>query len=251
MGDQVTVTVANWDKYNIRKKDYVKAWWFSLSNAILEDVDIYDLSDSELRAWIYILSQASKKNCATVSLSIDHASRVCRVNPKALKTLIEKFSNKSILSASGLDLASTRQADGRHKQTNNTNKQICRAKPSDFDSVYRLFARKEGKKKGLEYLAEKYSIDDLPNLETASANYTTHVRRERKEKKFIKLFSTWVSEWDDWLDPEAGKVIYSRPTSEAPAHPPISEPNNGNGITPDIQNKLDLLKKGKAIEESA
>lgn len=109
----ITVTIRNWDKYNIRNRDYKAPWWFSLNNRILEDSDIYALSDSEFRAWTYILSQASLKKSATITLEIEHADRVCKIQPKALFSLIEKFKAKSIMSESGQMSAEIRPESDR------------------------------------------------------------------------------------------------------------------------------------------
>ena len=116
----ITITVKNWDKYNVRNHDYKRPWWFSLNNRILEDADVYTLTDAEFRAWTYVLSQASIKKSATVTLELEHAERACKVSSKALFSLVEKFKAKSILSesgqnpieirpGSGLDLARTEQ----------------------------------------------------------------------------------------------------------------------------------------------
>lgn len=112
IAQNITITIRNWAKYNVRNRDYKAPWWFSLNNRILEDSDIYSLSDAEFRAWTYVLSQASLKKSATITLDVEHAERVCRVNSKAFFSLIDKFVKKSILSESGQDLAGIRPASG-------------------------------------------------------------------------------------------------------------------------------------------
>ncbi len=110
--DFIEVTINNWEKYNVRCKDYEKPWWFSMNNRILEDGDVYSLTDAEFRAWVYVLSQASLKKSATVKLHAEHAMRVCRVSKSGLKSMIHKFLKISILSesvGSRQDLATTIQ----------------------------------------------------------------------------------------------------------------------------------------------
>ena len=121
MVKSIRITVFKWDKYNVRNKDYKQPWWMSINNRILEDSDVFGLNDGEFRAWIYILSQCSLKRNGTVDIDLEHAHRVCKVDIKHIKSLIEKFSIKSILSESGQDLASIRPASGHHTtEQNNT-----------------------------------------------------------------------------------------------------------------------------------
>jgi len=223
--DTVTVTVHKWDEWNIRSRDYKKPWWFAMSNTITQDN--YDLSDAEFRALVHVFCLCSKKKSLTVEIDLADAKRLGKVNPKALFSLIEKFSKKGILSQSGQILAESRSASDptqQDKTEQNITRQAQRAKPSDFESVYRLFPKKEGKTRGLEYLAKKAPLGDanyLADLETAAVNYSEHVRKAGTDRKYIKLFSTWVTEWRDWLDPQTGKMKFTK--KETPAHPPVSE----------------------------
>ena len=88
--DIIEIEITNWSKHNPRK-DFKRPVWFALSNRILEDPSLFDLSDGELRAWIYILCQASQKNSSIVKLNVSHADRVCRVSRKVLESAIEKL----------------------------------------------------------------------------------------------------------------------------------------------------------------
>ncbi len=115
--DFIEVTINNWEKYNVRCGDYVRPWWFSMNNRILEDADVYNLTDAELRAWIYVLSQASLQKNKTCKIDQEHAVRVGKVSKNALKTLISKFVVKSIVSESGRHLAATVQDKTEQNKT--------------------------------------------------------------------------------------------------------------------------------------
>jgi len=88
--DSVQIKIAKWSKYN-RRSDYVHPWWFAISNRMLEDPSFLAVTDAELRAWIYILSQASQKNTDSPTLYFEHADRVCKVPKKSLISCIYKL----------------------------------------------------------------------------------------------------------------------------------------------------------------
>jgi hypothetical protein len=69
----------------------------------------------------------------------------------------------------------------------------------DLEELYRIFPRHIGKTKGL--LRAKRAIKtqkDYDNLKLAIENYSNHV--SGFEKQFIKHFSSFMSDWEDWID---------------------------------------------------
>lgn len=86
----IEVEINNWSKYNPRST--IKSpRWFALSNRILEDPHIWELTDAEFRAWIYILCQASAINSSVVRLSVKHAHRVGAISLGSLESCIHKL----------------------------------------------------------------------------------------------------------------------------------------------------------------
>lgn len=71
----------------------------------------------------------------------------------------------------------------------------------DLESLYRAYPRKVGKSVGLSKLQNQIASDsDFVNFQQAVKNYSTHVQDH--ELRFVKHFSTFVSEWRDWVDYE-------------------------------------------------
>lgn len=71
-------------------------------------------------------------------------------------------------------------------------------------AVYQAFPRKEGKTPGLKRLAPQLKSEgDAAAARLAAENYAGHVKAEGRELAHVKLFSTWVGEWRDWVTPEA------------------------------------------------
>ena len=88
---KVQVTVLNWDKYNRRSKDINRPFWFSMSNSMVEDPEFYDFSGDEFKAWIYVLSQASKKGQTEFWICSQHAEGASRIPPEAFASSLEKL----------------------------------------------------------------------------------------------------------------------------------------------------------------
>ncbi len=103
----ITVTIRNWKKYNPRG-DVKESSWFRLSHSIVEDEDLYDFTHEEFKAWIYILSQASKKSSATVRINLVRAKSVSRIARRSMESAIKKLSFRGILA---IDVTSTDAAD--------------------------------------------------------------------------------------------------------------------------------------------
>lgn len=110
--DGATVTVLNWSKFNDRK-DVKRSSWFRLEHDTVSSADFYDFTGDEFRAWIYILSQASKKNdSGKFRLSYAHADRACRIPPSAIDSAMEKLISLQCVAVDGTRTARTRTAPG-------------------------------------------------------------------------------------------------------------------------------------------
>lgn len=70
-----------------------------------------------------------------------------------------------------------------------------------------LYPLKKGKTKGVEKLSKEIKTDeDLENLKLAIANYSKTIN----DPKYIKHFSTFATEWRDWVDSNAGKATVTQ-----------------------------------------
>lgn len=74
----------------------------------------------------------------------------------------------------------------------------------DLEAAYRLYPRKEGKKRGLEKLAKAVKTPgDYASLMAAVKAYAEH--RRGQDPQFTKHFDTWAGEWEDWIPDATGK----------------------------------------------
>lgn len=76
-----------------------------------------------------------------------------------------------------------------------------------LEVAYQRFPRKMGKSQGFKLaLRQCKSVQDVSDLANAIEHYRAHVAREGTEAQYILYFSTFMSQWRDWLDPEHGTV---------------------------------------------
>jgi hypothetical protein len=69
----------------------------------------------------------------------------------------------------------------------------------DIESIYAVYPRKEGKKKGMEKLKREInSHEKFTQLQVAVKNYA--IKCKDTETRFIKQFSSFASTWEDYLE---------------------------------------------------
>lgn len=74
-----------------------------------------------------------------------------------------------------------------------------------------FYPLKKGKTKGVQKLSKEIKSDsDLENLKTAILNYSKSIN----DPKYIKHFSTFATEWRDWLEANSGQAVVIQPKSK-------------------------------------
>jgi hypothetical protein len=121
-----------------------------------------------------------------------------RVHLSVLNRL-EKFQNKGLISS----LLGAKDKDKDKDKNKDSSSQV----PLDFLALYEIYPRHEGKSKGLK-TCEAQIKDEVQygQLKQAIINYRAKCTRERTDIKFIKLFSTFMNCWTDYLDPKIGSA---------------------------------------------
>lgn len=107
---QFSITILGWDKFNPRK-DVKNPSWFRLEHSMFENPEFYDFTHSELLVWVYLLSNASKKNSPTFLLSRAHAKVVGRFKEADIDSAIEKLEAIQCVHVDVTDTSRTRNAD--------------------------------------------------------------------------------------------------------------------------------------------
>lgn len=79
------------------------------------------------------------------------------------------------------------------------------AQKFDFESLYEKYPRKVGKKAGMRAChARIKKQEDFDSLSGAIDRYNEYLARSSTEPQFIKHFSTFMNNWEDWSDPTTG-----------------------------------------------
>lgn len=72
--------------------------------------------------------------------------------------------------------------------------------------IYKDYPRKEGKQTGLNTAkANILSQNDISNLKIAVDQYRAFCKRKARKGEFVLMFSTFMNQWTDWLDPKHGE----------------------------------------------
>lgn len=71
----------------------------------------------------------------------------------------------------------------------------------EIEKLYEKYPRKLGKKAGMKKLS-KFSDSKLIELNKAIDNYLILIERENIKKEYIKHFSTFVNNYEDYLEVE-------------------------------------------------
>jgi hypothetical protein len=98
--------------------------------------------------------------------------------------------------------------DKKKDKEQDKEKEKARARSFDFQAIYAKYPRKMGKQKGFEKLKRDVKTEAaFQALEQAVSRFVAHHAKARTEGEFIPHFSTWVSSWRDWCDPETGTDV--------------------------------------------
>jgi hypothetical protein len=92
----------------------------------------------------------------------------------------------------------------------NKKKKVSVSFSSDFDRLWELYPRKEGRKQAeRHFLASVKTPDDLTLFEMALDNYRDHLEANDTPARFIKQGSTFFNNWADWVEPPTTEATFS------------------------------------------
>jgi DNA-binding transcriptional MocR family regulator len=118
-----------------------------------------------------------------------------------------------------------RQPDLIGELENKKTKTRRKGYPPEFEEIYRAYPRHEGKSGGFKvYEKQILSPADHAELSKAIANYKS--RKAGTELRYLLMFSSFMHQWHDWLDADAGRAA-------APQ-------------TPQLKTREDLKREGAA-----
>ena len=92
----VDVTLLNWEKYQFRKQIKSPSW-FRLENRLWQDQQFFYFSAEERWVWICLLSLASQKQSATLSVALEWFSINSGVGVPTIESALQKLKDNNCL----------------------------------------------------------------------------------------------------------------------------------------------------------
>lgn len=205
--DGATVEVINWEKYNPRG-DSKRPHWFRLENTLATGVGFFGLDCEQKWLWVFILSLVSQANGRPITWNCAYAQQLTGIKPKKQEETLEIFEKL-------VRLRVTREVTERDSPatyiTNTTNitNEHNKCSPGrvrfEFESLYKKYPRKMGKAFGIKKAGREVTTpEDFDALSGAIDKFAAFHRAKGTEEKFIPYFSTFMTEWRDWLEQDTG-----------------------------------------------
>lgn len=199
------IEVVTWEKYNPRK-DLKSMPWFRLNADIGYSETLFELNPEQKWLWIFVLSTCTKKCSGRITVNPRFFAYHSGVREQNILKHIQVFVKRGLIRLTNeSDRISTDQIENVPNERTNEHNEPVRT-DFDFDKIYALYPRKEGKKKGVEKLIKiiltQTNYDDLSK---SVANYAKLNRQT--EKTYIKQFSSFVNCYEDYINIEVEKTF--------------------------------------------
>lgn len=200
----------------IAEKNYeaVVLWW-----VILENVSRFESENERGVAQVSIDRLAKQMNMKPTKIErllghiafVSQSDLICETGEKQGRYVTFRLRKWLELQETrgGKRSAKLQQKPGRSKKEEVRSKNTVHLDERELERIYSEYPRKEGKSGGMKIVKREIkSPEDSEQLIKAIKNYRTNCEREKKEKKYIKLFSTFMGEWRDWLDEDNGTASF-------------------------------------------
>lgn len=205
--DNIELEIINWSKYNPRK-DYKRPHWFAMSNRVLEDESLYELSGDEFKAWVYILCKASQLNSGSVKIYFKHAERVSGIERHVLSSSIEKLIKAECIRCSVQTTNEICTDSVRHNtiQYNTIHQELLRNSPPSAKKLPSTDSRKTieiSKLEDFSLIPTSYwcNWDDLYSHEFVERECRKSlIWLNANPKKSKKTLRGWVAFFSGWFD---------------------------------------------------
>lgn len=197
------------------RKDVKHPRYFACHHDYFISTKFYGFTSEELLCVFYLLCEASRNNKnGEVEINREHARIHNRVQSGILDRTIKKLvkikevEQPRVRGAYAICTLEERRGEENREEENTILSDSAFAEPRrifDFEALYQKYPRKEGKSAGIKTCkAQVKTEDEYELLSRAISRYAEHCASNVREVRFIKIFSTFMNQWRDWLDPETG-----------------------------------------------
>jgi len=186
-----SITIRKFEQYKGRS-DVKHNSWFRCSNRLLEDHEFFNFSHTEIVVWIYLLSVASQKNCAKITVAYSHAETIAKLDRPSVDSAIKKLKKIGAIE--------------------NSNSRTSRGRTVDVTDACATRQDRQNKTDSTERVSRSVELEILePFRDEMLKNHLTNVPRQVQES----WLQTYDKDWAAFQLKEAVTWIYSNP-SRAP-----------------------------------
>ena len=199
--------------YWIKREELQNGYFFSTVENIEENTT---LNDYKQRKALKSLQQLKIVDVKVKGLP---AKRYFKINEEQLIKLLNiQYSNNLKYSSQNFKELDTKKFEcNKNKQNKNkdNNKKINKKDlENEFNELWELYPRKQGKKKALDKYIQciKNNITNYEIVKQGIINYNRHIEKNKVSSKYIKQGSTWFNQecWNDQYDIEPQRQLIQR-----------------------------------------
>ncbi len=207
---EFTIKVLNWEKYNGSKKYGHNRFYFDQN--FFSSIAAHRLSPAGKVIWLFILSRCAVAGQSTISLTASYIQSASSVPASAVQSAVrtlEACGSIQIIKGDFMELSKEVNKERKKTEPPKRVSEPAASRPVfDLEFLYREYPLKEGKKGGLKVCKRVIKTQqDYENVLYAIRRYTA----AKAGSKFIQHFSTFMNNWEDWLDPQTGTVAQNKP----------------------------------------
>lgn len=199
--------------YWIKREELQDGYFFSTVENIEENTT---LNDYKQRKALKTLQQLKIVDVKVKGLP---AKRYFKINEEQLIKLLNiQYSNNLKYSSKNFKELDTKNFEcNKNKQNKNkdNNKKINKKElENEFNELWELYPRKQGKKKALDKYIQciMKNITNYEIVKQGIINYNRHIEKNKVSSKYIKQGSTWFNQecWNDQYDIEPQRQLIQR-----------------------------------------
>ena len=211
--DIYKITVLKWEKNNAKiKKGHTH---FLLSKRFFDDPKISTLPLSGQVLFLRLLCSCADHASNYIECSHDQCVTFAGGRGVLVSTLLNHMQSLQLLTYEKITPFINRIEKKRKEKNIMSHSQEAKCSTEfDFEFLYKKYPLKKGKSSGLKIAKREIKTQqDYDQLSKAIDAYKVDLEKNKTEKKFIKHFSTFMSSWRDWTEPDVGTSTISEAKS--------------------------------------
>ena len=245
----VMITIVDWNKFNPRT-DSKNHTWFRFENSFF--VKTFSWSQDEQRLFTYLCCVCSQEKKNPFKFDIELSCALLKRKSGQLNQQLKLLESRGVVTLSYFKLPEVSISESVPTYDTNVRTNDTYMPNFDFEALYKKYPRKLGKKAGIDKCGDVITTkEQYEKLSLAIDSFVKHHTKKQTKEEFIPYFSTFMSDWEMWLEPDTGSVKLPKPLpprNDDLSHLEGPHPG-GKPLDPKIKELLHKAKSGKSIDE--